>query len=336
MISFRGRKALAALALLAGVLLAQQASAVCRVTAAGFIPQDVSLSMGRVIVPPKMAIGGTIKKQTFMVKRDDSVVTCIGGGSSASSFLNASQQNTLPGIAGVHPTDVEGVGIRLSGPSGLGDYPWRNSLPNPEYRVTRQYELVVELIKTADRTGSGPIAKNGRFAVVYYDGDGPSKPAVVHSFLGTGTVVVSPTCEVDAGSRNISVNFGSVSNSRFTGVGSKSANQDFVVRLNCQSSNGAQLQVRTGIRLDGPQDSSNMPGVLKLSESSNMATRIGIELVQRDGPAEREVRLGQTIYFDSSTGTVTLPLRARYIQVQPGTVGAGIANGEATFTIQYE
>ena len=32
----------------------------------------------------------------------------------------------------------------------------------------------------------------------------------------------------------------------------------------------------------------------------------------------------------------SLPLRARYVQTQAGTVGAGVANGQATFTIQYE
>lgn len=33
---------------------------------------------------------------------------------------------------------------------------------------------------------------------------------------------------------------------------------------------------------------------------------------------------------------MSLPLRARYVQTQAGTVGAGTANGQATFTIQYE
>lgn len=37
--------------------------------------------------------------------------------------------------------------------------------------------------------------------------------------------------------------------------------------------------------------------------------------------------------FDSA---VVLALRARYVQTRAGPVGAGEANGLATFTIQYE
>lgn len=82
-----------------------------------------------------------------------------------------------------------------------------------------------------------------------------------------------------------------------------------------------------------------MPGVLKLSAASNSATRIGIQMVQRDGSTEREVRFGQTINVGTTapgTSVMALPLRARYVQTQAGTVGAGTANGQATFTIQYE
>jgi hypothetical protein len=80
---------------------------------------------------------------------------------------------------------------------------------------------------------------------------------------GSGTTVVSPTCEVQAGSRNIAVDFGSVPNTTFTGVGSKAVDRDFEIRLNCQGSNVAAYQSKIGIRLDADQDSSNMPGVLK-------------------------------------------------------------------------
>ena len=82
-----------------------------------------------------------------------------------------------------------------------------------------------------------------------------------------------------------------------------------------------------------------MAGVLRLDAASNGATRIGIQLVRRDGATERELRFGQTINVGPTTpGTsvMALPLRARYVQTQAGAVGAGVANGQATFTVQYE
>ena len=56
--------------------------------------------------------------------------------------------------------------------------------------------------------------------------------------------------EVQAGSRNIPVDFGSVPNDSFTGVGSRAVDRDFNINLRCQGSNVAQYQSTIGIQLD--------------------------------------------------------------------------------------
>ena len=342
MIPSRGRKALAVLAVLGGVLLAQQASASCRISSSWFTAQDVTMDMGQIVILPSTPVGGVIKEISESITQRDRVGSCDRyGGRSIGEYVNAAQKRPVAGFSDVYETDVAGVGIRLFRDSGTiqAYYPHSINLGGNTTVTLNGGRFRIQLIKTAAQTGSGVIAPNGRFTTYYFDGDGPGRPVLTSTFKGSGTTVVSPTCEVQAGSRNIAVDFGSVPNTTFTGVGSRAVDRDFEIRLNCQGSNVAQYQSKVGIRLDADQDSSNMPGVLKLSAVSNSATRIGIQMVQRDGTSEREVRFGQTVNLGTTmpgTSTLVLPLRARYVQTQAGTVGAGVANGQATFTIQYE
>lgn len=323
-----------------GVLLAPGVQARCALNAGAFIPQDVQMDMGQVVILPSLPVGGLIKELVVVINERPSVAQCSGAGSAIGMFNNAAQRVAVPGFADVYATDVAGVGIRVYRDSGnvKAFYPHTLLLPNSSNVRLAGGTFRVELIKTAAVTGSGPIAPPGRFTTYYFDGDGPSKPVLVSTFNGSGTTVVNPTCSVQAGSRNIVVEFGSVPASTFTGVGSRAVDRDFDIRLACQGSNVAQFQSRIGIRLDATQDSSNLPGVLPLTAAADAATGIAIELVQRTGTAERQVRFAENIDLGTSVpgpSTMSLPLRARYIQTRAGRVTPGKANGTATFTIQY-
>ncbi|GHH59913.1 fimbrial protein [[Pseudomonas] boreopolis] len=336
-----GRHWLAGIVALGGLVLAQQAWARCYITQAGFVAQDVVMDMGTVVILPSTPVGGVIKQLSVAIQGKDGYAYCDRyGGSGTGAFVNAAQQTAVAGFSNVYATDVPGVGIRLYRDSGSIQtyYPHRLALGG-----NRSLNLIggtfrVELIKTAAQTGSGVIAPNGRFTTYYLDGDGPSKPMLTSTFKGSGTTVVSPTCNVQVGSKNIVVDFGSVPNTAFTGVGSRVANRDFVIKLDCQGSNLAEYQSKVGISLNAAQDGSNLPGVLQIAGGANAATRIGIELVNMQSGREAELRFGQTIDVGTTTpgdATFSLPLRARYVQTQAGQVGAGDASGTATFTIQY-
>ena len=341
MISSRGRKALLILAGTSGILIAHTASAVCNLVDPAFVAQDVQMDMGQVVILPNTAVGAIIKEITVPINERKALGWCnLWGGTSRGEFVNAAQQQPVPGFPNVYQTGVAGVGISVFRDSGRIQEFYPHTVPlRASWKDLIGGQFRVRLIKTAAQTGSGLIAPNGRFTTYYFDGDTAARPQLTSSFRGTGTTVVSPTCEVQAGSRNIAVDFGSVPNSSFNGVGSRAVDRDFEIRLNCQGSNVATFQSNIGVRLDAVQDSSSMPGVLRLDAASNSATRIGIELVQRDGATERELRFGQTINVGPTTpgiSVLTLPLRARYVQTQAGAVGAGVANGQATFTVQYE
>ena len=66
----------------------------------------------------------------------------------------------------------------------------------------------VELFKIAARTGSGPFAQG---TYTRYSSLGSDQRSVLTTFLlGEGITIITPTCSVDAGSRNILVDFGKV------------------------------------------------------------------------------------------------------------------------------
>lgn len=341
LISVPRRRPSRALASLLSIGLVPVAGASCRLSSTSFVAQDVQMDMGQVVILPSTPVGGVIKELTAAINARTDATTCSnGGGSSIGRYVNAAQQVAVAGLSNVYATDVAGVGIRVYRDSGTVQayYPHTLSLAGSGSVSLTAGLFRVQLVKTAVQTGSGVIAPNGRFTVYYNDGDSPARSLLTSTFNGSGTTVVSPTCEVLSASRNIVVDFGSVPASSFTGVGSRAVNRDFDIRLNCQGSNLAAYQSGIGIRLDATADASNRAGVLSLTPAANNATRIGIELVRRVGTGEQAIGFGSPLALGTTvmgSNAFTLPLRARYIQTQAGAVGPGAANGSATFTITY-
>jgi type 1 fimbria pilin len=332
---------LAMAGLLCALVFAQTAAAECRLNdPSRYVPQNVALDMGRLVIPPNLGVGAVIGERVVQIDRRANVGRCdpFSGGKGYGIFARAAQQTPVAGFANVYPTDVAGVGIRIR--QGSDIYPYTVGFDWLATDVTiHQNTLRVELIKTAQQTGSGLISSNGTFVSFYLGGNSAALPALLASFMSTGTTVVSPTCTVNTGSRNVAVVFGDVSKGSFSGIGTHAANRDFDIQLTCQGSSQAALQSTIAVRLDAEQDGSGMPGVLKLSAGSSVAQRIGIQMVLRTGNGEGEVQFGKAVRLGATvpgSNTMSLPLRARYVQTQPGTVIGGVANGQATFTIQYE
>ncbi len=324
-------------------LFVQQASGACELYDADFVWQDIALDLGQVVVLPNTPVGGVIKEVIEPVNRSSGYdLYCDdSGGSRLYRFINAAQQVAVPGFDNVYATDVEGIGVRAFRRTSIDAYFPGTRPINPNdiggfsrKRIT-EGQFVVHLIKTSENPGSGRIVPNGRFTSYHYDGS-PNIPMLTSSFVGAGATVISPSCEVEAGSRNIAVDFGDVANIDFNGVGSYVGGRDFEIRLTCQG--GTIDSYKVNIRIDAEQDASNMPGVLKLNNVADSATGVGIQIVQRDGSAEKEIHFNEGINLGSAqtdSSDLVLPLRARYVQTESGRVGAGVANGYATFTIEY-
>ncbi|AAF82890.1 fimbrial adhesin precursor [Xylella fastidiosa 9a5c] len=309
---------------------------------ANLIPQDIQISVGRVLIKPSLAVGDRITLASFNINEVKNAGRCDqAGGTSLARFTRP--LIAVSGMTNVYQTDVQGVGLRLYREAGKVSNYYPYDIPlrsNSNLSINAGY-FQVELIKTAATTGSGPIASNGLFTTYYDDGDGPGSPVLTSTLSGLGITIVTSTCEVDAGSKNIVVNFGSVSSNTFNGLGSKGPERDFTINLICQGGNVAEAdQGQISVHIDGTQDSSGQSGVLAITSASDAASNVGIELVDLLTGSERQVVFGQNITLGRTTSnassTLSLPIRARYIQTQKGKVSPGAANGTATFTIEYQ
>ncbi len=306
------------------------------------LPDNIFLDISDVVlVTPSMQVGDVIRRVNTGGGGTLPPTRCSSdGGFIYARYSAAAQQVPVPGLSNVYPTQVEGIGVRvfLATSYHLGFVPYDEVVPPGGRILTSLQTFYVELVKTAEATGTGQVFPMGRLFEVYYDGDGPTKAYIRGLYVSSGLAVVSSTCKVEGSSRNIVVDFGSVPRTDFSGVGSRAASRDFDVTLACQGTSYANVQSSVGIRIDATQDASKLSGVLAISKEADSAKGIGIELVRRNGTAEQAVSFGSVIALGRTapTGNVlTLPLRARYIQTQAGQVTAGKASGVATFTVTY-
>ncbi|MGH8074473.1 MAG: fimbrial protein, partial [Lysobacter sp.] len=191
--------AVVALGLLpAALLLAPTASADCGVVWY-FQAQDVQMDMGQVVIPSGLPVGAVIKEIQVPISPRNRAIYCDkkSTGSARGEYVQLEQSGGSTGD-NVHPTKVAGVGIRVwrEGESVRTYYP--HNLPLAGGQHGQWYSLeggsfIVELVKTAPVTGSGPIANNGRFTT-YYVGNQSGRPVLTSTFKGSGTTIVQPTC----------------------------------------------------------------------------------------------------------------------------------------------
>ena len=320
-------------------LLSMAGHAACYVSS-GFPPQDVQMDWGRVLIQPDLPVGAVIQTLQRPITGKNNAGYCNYGGFSRGEFVR--NPAAVPGFSNVYQTDVPGVGIRVYREAGNISTYYPHQI---NFSGNRQLNLIggyfkVDLVKTAAVTGAGPIGPPGLFTTYYLDGSGINRPVLTSTLTGQGVTIVTSSCQVDAGSKNIAVNFGSVSNRDFSGVGSRVNPRDFEIRMRCQGGNVAGMdQGLIKVRFDGTRDVSNLPGVLAIDAGPASASGIGIQLNQTLGGTEQVVTLGEGVALGrtpiNDSAEFVLPMRAYYIQTQSGTVGAGTGNGRATFTIEY-
>lgn len=318
--------ALWALALLLG---AQAARAACYMTP-GYVEKTVNMAMGRVIIPNDAAVGKVIKTESFSLGTTSKPWTCSGGGNVKGVML---QGSPVAGSDHIYTTDVPGVGIRLSRYITGGEavyYPHDRSTTTDFGNFDSASRFQVELIKIAAVTGSGPLAQ-GTYTQYYSVAD--SKSVLTTYLLGEGITIITPSCSVDLGSRNITVDFGKVPQSNFKGKGTTTGDRNFNIRLNCKAGQNAQYTIY--LRMDATGDPSNEQGVLKITQAgTGTATGVGIQVM--DGGKSQPVKFGdEMLVGPSKEGDYVLPFTARYYQTADK-VTPGRADGTATFTLVYK
>lgn len=340
LISIGGRKGLRACfgvfartfaVLVVGVLCGMDANAVCfKYSDAAF--RSVTIDMGVVQVPANLPVGGTIGTKTFSVPGTgsaDIILTCDGA-TPGNAGVGAVLRTPVSGFSKVYSTGVTGVGIRMTWDGATGaTYPFTFPFTGlGTVYVNVGTFMTVELIKTAAVTGNGPLA-GGTYTT--FSGNGDNVP-VVTSMMSPNTKILSPSCIVDAGSKNISVQFGNVALNSFSGAGSTSPSRAFDIKLQCNA--GLDAQNTVYLKMEATPDASNQPGVLRISQSgAGVAGGVGIQVLDA---GNNGVKFGEEVKVGASKdGVYTLPYTARYYQTGPK-VTAGRADGTATFTLSYK
>jgi len=317
---------------IAALLLgAQAARAACHVTP-GYVEKTVNMAMGRVVIPNDAAVGALIKSQLFPLSLAGSTNkpwTCSGGGLVKGVIL---QGAPVAGYTSVYTTNVPGVGIRLSRyftSTEVSYYPHDRSTTADFGDFNQDSRFQVELFKIAAVTGNGPLSQ-GTYTQYYSLADGRS--VLTTNLLGEGITILTPSCSVDVGSRNISVEFGKVPQGNFKGRGSTTGDRKFNIKLNCKAGQNAQNTVY--LRMDAAPDPSNEQGVLRITQAgTGTATGVGIQVVDMQS---LPVKFGDNMRIGpSKDGDYVLSYTARYYQ-NADKVTPGRADGTATFTLDYK
>lgn len=193
--------------------------------------------------------------------------------------------------------------------------------------------LIVELVKTASRVGSGPLVPG---AYVNLQTDGDRKSWIAGRISGGSTVIHAPACEVDAGSNNIAVVLPPMKTTAFRGMQSTAGDTGFAITLNCSESvNESGNIARVSVRMDGPRDAMGSEGTLAVGseEKCDCASGVGVEITDETGTA---ITLGKARSIGrTQNGVVQANYRARYRQTG-ATINAGKVRAIAEFTIAYE
>lgn len=314
----------------------QMAYAQCRVTTNN--PQDIIMSVGRVLITPTSKVGDILATGKFDIRRDNNI-SCSGNSTLFGRILQGGPSSVSDKI---WTTNVPGVGIRLYRQIGTQEGAY---YPHEIYRSGAVYlgegYFVVEVIKIAQNTGTGSLAP-GQYSTYYGDGSGPSKPILISHVLANSITIVTSSCSVDAGSKNKVINLSTVASAAFKGVGSTAAEQDFSININCVGGTGTELlpggsgEGLVNVRFDYTADASNAPGVLKSLQDANAASGVSVQLLT--GKDSTPIKNGVSVYaghtIANQTNTITLPLKARYYQTASRIKG-GTLKSIATFTLEY-
>ncbi|MBC2656649.1 type 1 fimbrial protein [Pseudomonas sp. MSSRFD41] len=285
------------------------------------------LDIGKLNIPLESKVGDILYKKSVKPLIPPLIPhICKNGGSV--SFRITKDSGLAPGFQKVYTTDVPGVGVRFSW--GRTIIPYSGFYSEGSWSIPAADMFTIEIIKIADKTGSGPLA-GGIYAE--YSGDGDNK-ALIRLMLagGDASVITTSPCIVSNESKFVQVPLGKIPLSTFRGVNSTTAGSNFKIRLDCNVS--AKSTINTVyLKFDAnKKDPNGRDGVILLDDSQTSAKGVGIQITDSQ---QTPIKFGQDTFVGPALNTYDLNYTARYIQTL-NTITPGQANGTAFFTIEYK
>lgn len=301
--------------------------------------QTIQMNVGRVLVTPDSQAGDILATAQFTINGVNSAGTCTNGGSAIGQILQGAQTN----YSNVWSTNIPGIGIRLYREAGSISTYYPHTLTfsgNRTLNLAGGY-FKIDIVKTAAQTGTGQLT-SGLYTRYYLNGSGPSRPILMSVVNADSFTIVTSSCSIDAGSKNIAVNLEPVTAASFGGVGSTQGEKNFNININCVGGVGEELlpgstgQGLVNVRFDYTQDASNAPGVIKSETGSDAASGVAVQLL--NGNTSQPISNGEAVNaghtISNQANTLTLPLLARYYRTG-ATIKGGNVRSTATFTLEY-
>ncbi|EST58004.1 fimbrial protein [Proteus cibi] len=159
--------------------------------------------------------------------------------------------------------------------------------------------------------------------------------AVNNVLAADGTIdftgeIIDNACELASGSDALKVNLGKVSKTALPSTGSTAAATKFTIKLiNCPTTVSS-----AAVKFDAESYSGD-DSVIALKKETGVASGVGIQITDDTNTVVPLFTASKIYPLKTGAGVVNnLDFRARYI-AKSDTVTAGPANGNATFTINY-
>lgn len=142
--------------------------------------------------------------------------------------------------------------------------------------------------------------------------------------------IIDNACELASGSDALKVNLGKVSKTALPTTGSTASATQFTIKLiNCPATASS-----AAVKFDADSYSGDS-SVIALKNEPNVATGVGIQITDDTNKVVPLFTESKKYPLKTGANVVNnLDFRARYI-AKADTVTAGLANGNATFTINY-
>ncbi len=297
---------------------------------AGFTPLKLSVSMGDILINGTQKVGDVLSTKVVPFKSNNSYYKCNKpGGPSYRGEMLIAKTASSPGSK-VYNTNIQGIGIRIKHDtiSFIFDSTG-NAIANGRYTLNPG-NLTVEIIKTGDVTGSGPLTL-GAYAKFHMVGL-PDYPWYIVNLEGANNIT-SSTCNI-MDEINRTVTLPRVLTTNFKGYNSSAGGETlFNMYVTCGIGVGGGQNYTQDVQMSFSFETILNPYLLKnTSTDINKASGVGLQL-QSTGPgATTVIRDGGTISLGSrqsgNSANIVLPFMVRYYQVEnevkPGKVAAKV------------
>ena len=335
-------KVLNGILIIIGCALSSASYAACK-AGARFIPVDIRMDVGRVVVRPSDPIGTVLRKAAFPITPNGSQISCDSNAGVIQAVLSQNPVLSPAGGDSVYSTNIKGIGIRLyrdagSGSGFSGYYPYTRALTASTTYNLGVGSFVVEIIKTAASTGSGALTA-GRYSS-YHSRDDVSKPFLTSTVYGNAITIASSSCELLGGDKTVELP--TVNKSGFKGIGSTQGTQAFDLNFLCNGGENLTAYVQSNkisLNFDYTLAPNTTNVLANNAPASTRAKGVGVQLKTNYKNVSKVIAKNEKLELGTVQSNQNIqynvPLDASYYQTD-ATITPGKVSSVATVTIQYE